>query len=459
MSTQQFDHIIVGSGQATATLVGGFPAGDSIAVIEGGKVGGTCVNFGCTPTKTLVASAKVAHMARRGAEYGIGTGEVEVDFAAVMARMNKLRNGSREGLTNYLESSPNITLLRGWATFEDEKTVRVGDDLFTAEHIYINVGGRARELDVPGLDTVDWLDNARILELTELPKHLIVVGGSYIGLELGQVFKRLGSKVTVLQHGERLVSREDEDVSEAMLEILQDEGINFLFDADMARVEKTQTGVEVQLKDGRELTGSHLLLAVGRVPNTDKLGLDKAGIETDKRGFIPVDDYCRTNVSGVFAVGDVNGRGAFTHTSVNDAEIVLDVLFPQSRKGLMRRLGERVTIYAMFTDPPLGRVGLTETQALDQGYKVLKATRAMSKISRAKEIGETKGFVKLLVDAETDLILGASILGVNGDEIINMFAAIMTSHLPCLNYRKTVLVHPTVSELMPWVLDGLEPIN
>ena len=459
MSTQHFDHIIVGSGQATGTLIGGLPKDESIAVIEGGKVGGTCVNVGCTPTKTLVASAKVAHMARRGAEYGVLTGDVQVDFSKVMARMDKLRNGSREGLTRYIESLPNVTLFRGWAAFEDEKTLCVDDEKLTGERVYVNVGGRARDLNVPGLETVDWLDNVSILNLEHLPEHLIVVGGSYIGLELGQVFKRLGSKVTVLQHSERIISREDEDVSEAMLEILQEEGIDFLFGADMARVEKMSNGVKVQLKDGRELTGSHLLLAVGRVPNTDSLGLDKAGIETDKRDFIPVNNYCQTNVENIFAVGDVNGRGAFTHTSVNDAEIVLDKLYPQGRKGLARTLSERVTIYAMFTDPPLGRVGLTETEALKQGYKVLKATRTMSSISRAKEMGETKGFVKLLVDAETDLILGASILGVNGDEIINMFAAIMTSHLPCLNYRKTVLVHPTVSELMPWVLDGLEPIN
>ena len=457
---QTFDHIIVGTGQATGTLVSGLPKNETIAVIEGHKLGGTCVNVGCTPTKTLVASARVAHMARRGAEYGVNTGEVSIDFPTVMARMNRVRGESNEGLESYLKSLEKVTLFRDWAHFESPKTLRVGDEVIGGERIYINAGARARELDVPGLDEVTWLDNVNILELTELPKHLIIVGGSYIGLELGQVFHRFGSEVTVLQHGPRIVTREDEDVSAAVLEILKKEGITFELNADLARVEQTDTGeVKVTLKDGRTVNGSHLLLAVGRVPNSDGLELQNAGIETDKRGFIKVDDHCRTGADNVFAVGDINGQGAFTHTSVNDAEIVLDALYPEGRRAAPRTLSQRIPVYAMFIDPPLGRVGMSETEALAKGHKVLKATRKMSGISRAQEMGELEGFVKLLVDAETDLILGASILGINGDEVINMFASLMYSRLPCLTYSKAVLVHPTVGELMPWILDDLKPVN
>ena len=456
---QTFDHIIVGTGQATGTLVSGLPKNETIAVIEGHKLGGTCVNVGCTPTKTLVASARVAHQARRGAEYGVKTGEVTIDFPAVMARMNRVRGESNEGLETYLKSLEHVTLFKNWAHFESPKTLRVGDEVIEGKRIYINAGARARELDVPGLNEVPWLDNTSILELDALPEHLLIVGGSYIGLELGQVFHRFGSEVTVLQHGPRIVTREDEDVSAAVLSVLENEGITFELNADLARVERSDGGVKVTLQDGRTVSGSHLLLAVGRVPNSDRLELQNAGIETDKRGFIVVDDHCRTTADSVFALGDINGQGAFTHTSVNDAEIVLDALYPEQRKAATRTLSQRLPIYAMFIDPPLGRVGMSETEALEKGHKVLKATREMSSISRAKEMGETDGFVKLLVDAETDLILGASILGINGDEIINMFASLMYSDLPCLTYRKAVLVHPTVGELMTWILDDLKPVN
>lgn len=297
-----------------------------------------------------------------------------------------------------------------------------------------------------------------LLELTEVPEHLIVIGGSYIGLEFGQMFARFGSQVTVIEAAPQIMFREDADVAKAVQRILTAEGLTFEVGAKISRLQPSDAGGVVVVLDGaageKTIRGSHLLIAAGRVPNSDRLHLETAGIETDERGFIVVDDHLRTNVEGVFALGDVNGKGAFTHTSVHDAEIVLD-----SNKGGTRKLSDRIVTYAMFTDPPLGRVGMTEAEALNKGHRVLKATREMRQINRAREMGETDGFVKLLVDADTDLILGASILGVNGDEIINMFAAFMYSNLPCHSYRKVVLVHPTVSELMPWILDDLRPVN
>lgn len=450
---KMFDHIIVGTGQATGTLISGLPEDETIAVIEGGKVGGTCVNFGCTPTKALIASAKVAHMVSRAGDYGVQVTGSQVDFAQVMARMNEIRDNS--GMVSWLESLEHVTLLRDYASFIGPKTLQVGNEEITGERIYLNVGARARELSIPGLDEVAWLDNKSILELTELPEHLIIIGGSYVSLEFAQMFLRFGAAVTVLEAGPQLMSREDRDVAERIQQILKDEGIIFYLNAKVQRVTQKNHHIGVSIKQGdKELTinGSHLLLAAGRVPNSDRLNLEAAGIKADKRGYIEVDDHLRTTADNVFALGDVNGQGAFTHTSVNDAEIVLDYLGRGSRK-----LSDRIPTYAMFIDPPLARVGLSEKEALEKGHKVLKATREMKQIARAKEMGETQGFVKLLVDGDTDLIIGATILGVHGDEVINMFTAFMYSGLPCKTYRKAVLIHPTVAELMPWILDDLEP--
>ncbi len=457
-----FDHILFGTGQATGTLLAGLlPSGESIAVIEGHRIGGTCVNTGCTPTKTLVASARVAQMARRAPEYGIHPGDpadLRVDFSEVMARMNKVRGDSTSGLEGWINSQEQITMFRNWGRFEGPKQIRVGDEIISGKQIYINTGARPRVPDILGLDDVPWLDNERILDLTDLPEHLIILGGSYIGLEFGQIFRRLGSSVTVIERGDQLVSHEDSDVAHAVKEILEREGINIWLEAAAGQVSTSEGGgiaVVVEDDEGSTvLNGSHLLVAVGRIPNSDRMGLDEAGIKANDRGYIVVDDYCRTNIDGVFALGDVNGHGAFTHTSVNDAEIVLDLM-----RGGTRRLSDRIPTYALFIDPALGRVGLTEKEALSKGYKVLKATRQMAQISRAKEMGETQGFAKLLVDAETDLILGAAILGAGGDEIINMFTAYMYSGLPCHSYRRSVLIHPTISELMPWILDTLQPVN
>ena len=453
-----YDHIIVGTGQATGTLLGRLiPTGESIAVIEGGRVGGSCVNYGCTPTKTLVASARAAQFARRGEFYGVRVDEPAIDYARVRERMNEIRMGSSDGLTRWMEETENVTLIRGWAAFTGPKQPQVGDRRVSGRRIYINTGTRPFAPPIPGLAEAPWLDSARLLELETLPQHLVVIGGGYIGVEFAQVYRRFGAQVTLIQRGAQLMPREDEDVAGAIQEFLEEEGVRVLVGTNTARVASDDEGlVRVTVERGgetEEIVGSHLLVATGRRPNSERLALAAAGIETNKRGYIVVDDLCRTKVEGVYAVGDVNGQGAFTHTSVNDAEIVLDHIF-----GGARRISSRIPIYALFTDPPLGRVGLSERAALAAGHKLLKATRPMRRISRAKEMGETRGFAKLLVDADTDQLLGAAILGPGGDEIINMVAVIMHAELPRRRFREIVLVHPTVSELIPWILDDLKPV-
>ncbi len=451
-----FDHIIVGTGQATGTILAKLiPTGASIAVIEGNKVGGSCVNYGCTPTKTMVASAKALHQAKRGDFYGFKASPV-LNFERVMERMNEVREASSNGLTNWLESTKNVTLIRGMASFTNQKTLKVNDEELEGGNIYLNVGTRPTPPPIDGLDTVAWMDSSKLLELKELPDHLLIIGGGYIGVEFGQVFRRLGSKVTIIQRNKQLMPFEDNDVANSVLEVLKSEGIQVLLSTNTLSVRK-DGGYQLEVEtDGKKqvLQGSHLLVAAGRKSNSDTLDLERAEIKTYGRGFIEVDDFCKTNIEGVFAVGDVNGHGAFTHTAVNDGEIVLDYLFGGSRK-----LSERIPIYGLFTDPPLGRIGLTEKAALEEGHKILKATMPMSRISRAKEMGETKGFAKLIVDADSDLIIGAAIHGPGGDEIINMFASIMQNGITYKSYRKVVLVHPTVSELMPYVLDGLKLVE
>ncbi|MEL6561100.1 MAG: mercuric reductase [Bacteroidota bacterium] len=454
---KKYDHIILGTGQATGTLLGRLiHTGASIAVIEGGKVGGSCVNYGCTPTKALVASAKAFYNAGRGAEFGFTASEVKLDFPRVKERMDEIRNGSSNGLTNWMESTENVDLFNDWGTFEDDHTLKVGEELLTAENIYINTGTRPVAPPIEGLVDVPWLDSARLLDLEKLPDHLIIIGGGYIGIEFSQVYRRFGSKVTVIQRSRQIMPREDEDVSGSVKEFLEEEGVEIICNATSQSVSKEGNIIKLKIfVDGKEqiITGSHLLIAAGRKPNSDKLNLDATGIKTNSRGYIAVDDFCQTSVAGVFAVGDVNGHGGFTHTAVNDAEIVLDHLF-----GGKRKISDRIPVYGLFTDPPLGRVGMSEKEAIEKGINVMKATRKMATISRAKEMSETTGFAKLLVEKETDLVIGASILGVGGDEIINMFATIMHSKIPCRHYREVVLVHPTVSELMPWVLDTLAGI-
>ena len=451
-------HLIIGTGQATGVLLGKLiPTKTAIGVIEADKVGGTCLNYGCTPTKTLVASAKAFHQANRGDFYGFHAENISLDYDRVRARMNDIRNSGSSGLTSWMNNTPNVDLMLGRAKFTGKKQVEVNGQVCTAENIYINVGTRPSAPPIPGLDDINWLDSAGLLDLENVPKHLVIIGGGYIGVEFAQVFKRFGAKVSIIQRGAQLLPREDKDVADAVKKFLEEEEIDIYCNANTIIITQKGAHKEVENEVNGEtklLSGDQVLIAAGRIPNSDTLDLENTGIKTNARGYIEVDNYCETTIEGVYAVGDVNGHGGFTHTAVNDGEIVLDKLF-----GGDRRLDGRNMIYGLFTDPPLGRIGMTEKEAIKSGKKVLKATRPMSKISRAKEMGETKGFAKLLVDQETDLILGASILGVGGDEIINMFASIMHSNIPCRHYRKVVLVHPTVSELMPWILDGIKEVK
>ena len=455
-TTQHFDAIIVGAGQAGPPLAGRLTAaGQTVAVIERKLVGGTCVNYGCIPTKTLVASAHAAHLARRGADFGVGTGEVAVDMAAVKARKDRISGGDREGVESWLEGMKGCTLIRGHARFEDPHTIRVGEQLLTADRIFLNVGGRAVAPDMPGLADVDYLTNVGILDLDTVPEHLVVIGGSYIALEFAQMFRRFGATVTVIEKGPRLTSREDEDVSAAVKDILEAEGIDVVVNADNIQFTKQDSGFTVTPRDGAEpIAGSHLLVAVGRQPNTDDLGLDAAGVQTDGRGYIVVDDELRTTVDHIWAMGDCNGRGAFTHTSYNDFEIVAANLLDDDP----RRVSDRITTYALYIDPPLGRAGMTVEEVRRSGRKALVGKRPMTRGGRAVEKGETQGFMKVVVDADTEEILGAAILGVGGDEVVHSILDVMTAKLPYTAISRTMHIHPTVSELVPTMLQDLKPL-
>lgn len=454
---EKFDAIIVGAGQAGPPLAGRLTeAGQTVAVVERKLVGGTCVNYGCIPTKTLVASAHAAQLARRGAEYGVGTGEVTIDMRKVKARKDSIVDDDREGVESWLAGMSGCTFLRGHARFEDPHTIRVDDRVLEADRIFLNVGGRAVAPDMPGLSDIDYMTNVGILELDTVPEHLVIIGGSYIALEFAQMYRRFGAGVTVIERGPRLTSREDEDVSAAIKEILEAEGIEVVVDATAIRFAKRDGGFEVTPRDGAPpIAGTHLLVAVGRQPNTDDLGLHRAGVDTDERGYIVVDDQLRTNVAHIWAMGDCNGRGAFTHTSYNDFEIVAANLLDDDP----RRVSDRVLTYALYTDPPLGRAGMTEEQVRRSGRKALVGRRPMTRVGRAVEKGETKGFMKVVVDAETEKILGAAILGVGGDEVIHAILDIMTADEPYTAISRTMHIHPTVSELVPTMLQEMTPLT
>jgi pyruvate/2-oxoglutarate dehydrogenase complex dihydrolipoamide dehydrogenase (E3) component len=456
--TRHFDAIIIGAGQAGPPLAGRLTsAGQTVAVIERKLVGGTCVNYGCIPTKTLVASAHTAHTARRGAEYGIGTGEVTVDMAKVKARKDEIVLGDRSGVESWIDGMDGAELIRGHARFTGPKTIVIDDgETIEADRIFLNTGGRAVVPTIPGLDDVDYLTNVGVLELDEVPTHLVIVGGSYIALEFAQMYRRFGAQVTVVEKGPRLTSREDEDVSATIKDILENEDITVVLGATGMRVTTHEDGFALTPADGVEpIIGSHLLVATGRQPNTDDLGLDAAGVETDARGYVKTDDQLRTNVEGIWAMGDCNGKGAFTHTSWNDYEIVAANLLDDDP----RRVSDRVTTYALYIDPPLGRAGMTVDEVRKSGRKALVAKRPMTKVGRAVEKGETQGFMKVVVDAETKEILGAAILGVGGDEVIHCILDVMTAKLPYTAISRTMHIHPTVSELIPTLLQELEPLN
>ncbi len=460
MTAVNFDAIIIGTGQSGPSLAARLAKeGLKTAIVERKLFGGTCVNVGCIPTKTLVASARAAHVARRAADFGVVIdGPVKVDMKRVKERKDEIVRQSNEGVTNWLKSMEKLTVYEGHARFEGPTAVRVGDELLEAGKIYINVGGRATIPDIPGLENVDYLTNSSMMNVDFLPEHLIVVGGSYIGLEFGQMYRRFGSRVTIVQRGDRLIPRDDEDVSEVVKEIMENEGVEVHLNAECAEVSQQdgQVTVAVSCEDGpKELAGSHLLLAVGRRPNTDDLGLEKAGIETNSRGFITVDDQLRTNVPGIWATGDVNGRGAFTHTSYNDYEIVVANLFDDDP----RKVTDRITVYGLFIDPPLGRAGMTEREVRESGRPALIGKMMMTRIGRARERGETQGFMKILIDAETKKILGAAILGIGGDEIIHSILDVMYAGVPYTFIQRAVHIHPTVSELIPTMLASLEPLQ
>jgi pyruvate/2-oxoglutarate dehydrogenase complex dihydrolipoamide dehydrogenase (E3) component len=455
-----FDAIIIGTGQAGPSLAGRLSAaGMKVAIVERSRFGGTCVNTGCIPTKAMVASAYAAHMAHRAGEYGVHIdGRVTVDLKAVQARKERISAQSREGVEKWLKHLQNCTVYEGHARFESPREVSVGAERLTADRIFVNVGGRAVTPEIPGIGDVRYLTNSSIMNLDVLPRHLIIVGGSYVGLEFGQMFRRFGCEVTILEMGPRLVQREDEDVSDAVREILQHEGIGIRLNAKCIRVAKRgeEIAAGVDCIDGPpDIVGSHLLLAVGRRPNTDDLGLEKAGVATDKRGYITVDDHLRTNVQGVWALGDCNGKGAFTHTSYNDFEIVAANILDQDP----RKVSDRITAYALYIDPPLGRAGLTAAEVRRSGKTALIGKRPMTRVARAVEKGETQGFMKILIDAESKQILGAAILGTGGDEVIHTVLDVMYAKAPYTVMQRAMHIHPTVSELLPTMLGELEPLN
>ena len=452
-----FDAIIIGTGQAGPSLAARLcAAGMTVAIIERHLIGGTCVNTGCKPTKTLVASAYAAHLARRGSDYGVMTGPVHIDMARVHARSQKISADGRTGNETWLRSLDGCTLIFGHARFEGPTTVRVGDEQLTAPRIFINVGGRALVPDMPGIGTVPLLTNSSLLDLATVPAHLVIIGGSYIGLEFGQIYRRFGAQVTIVEKGPRLIGREDADVSEAVRAVLEAEGIAIRTGAECIRFAPHPDGIAVGVDCTQgvpEILASHVLLAVGRVPNTDDLGLDTAGVDTDARGFITVDDRLASSVPGIWALGDCNGRGAFTHTSYNDFEIVAENLLD----GADRKVSDRIPCYALYTDPPLGRAGLSAGQARAAGHRIKLGRRAMTRVGRAVEKDEQAGFMEIVVDADTDVILGGTILGTGGDEAIHAILDMMANDATATRLRQTMHIHPTVAELIPTIAGELKP--
>ena len=455
-----YDAIIIGTGQAGPSLALRLAgAGMKVAIAERKSIGGTCVNTGCTPTKALVASASAARIARRGAEFGVAiAGDIGVDMKRVKTRKDAIVEQSRNGLTTALENADHCTLYRGHARFVSPHEVEVGAERLRSERIFVNVGGRALVPRMPGIEQVPYLTHSSMMEVDFLPRHLVIIGGSYVGLEFGQMYRRFGSEVTIVEMAPRLVAREDEDVSAEIMQIVEHEGIKVRLNAECISLAKRDADIvaRVDCTEGApEVMGSHLLLAVGRRPNTDDLDLDKAGVRCDARGYVDVDDELRTNVPGIWALGDCNGRGAFTHTAYNDFAIVAANLLDHDS----RRLSERIVAYALYVDPPLGRVGMTLAEARNSGRRVLVGERPMTRVARAIEKGETQGFMRILVDGDTKQILGASLLGTGGDEAVHSILDLMYAKAPYTVMQRAVHIHPTVSELLPTILGDLKPLG
>ncbi|HVH72618.1 MAG TPA: FAD-containing oxidoreductase [Candidatus Dormibacteraeota bacterium] len=457
--TNSFDAVVIGSGQSGPFLaVRMATAGRRVAIVERGRFGGTCVNTGCIPTKTLVASAYAAHLARRAADFGVEVASpIRVDMQRVKARKDEITRKSRSELESWLRSTPNCTVYQGHAQFESPNDVQVGEQLLAAPQIFINVGARAAIPSMPGVSDTPYLTNSTVLDLDVLPQHLVIVGGGYVGLEFGQIFRRFGSEVTIIEKSSRLIPHEDEDVSTEVQAILMREGIHVRLSATCIGLtrRREEVGVRVDCSEGApEVRGSHLLLAMGRTPNTSDLGLEKAGVSRDAHGYIVVDNQLRTNVPGVWALGDCNGRGGFTHTSYNDFEIVAANLLDQES----RSVAGRIRAYNLYIDPPLGRCGMTEQDARASGRRVLIGMRPMTRVGRAVEKGESQGFMKVLVDADSKEILGATILGTGGDEVIHCVLDMMYARAPYTVMQRAMHIHPTVSELIPTMLGELRPL-
>ena len=449
-----YDVIVLGTGQAVGTIIPELiRKGKRIAVAEENRVGGSCVNWGCTPTKTLVASARAARMVERSSEFGVRTGASETDFARVMERVNAIRDTSSSGMRRWLEQE--VDFYSGRASFVDSHTVAVSGRQIRGETIVVHTGAKARFPKVSGIDSIPWLDNRGILDLECLPEHLLVVGGSYVGLEFGQAFRRLGSRVTVFENRDRIIFREDPEVSGMAQNLLEKEGLIFTLNSNILAVGGTEGDLTLDYhQDGKdhEIRGSHILFAVGREPATAGLNLEAAGVETDEQGYIVTDDEGRSSVRHIYALGDVNGKGAFTHTSVHDGQVFLDSYL----RGGGRKISDRIPVYSMYIDPPLARVGLNASEASRRGLKFRVGSMPMSSVSRAKEKAETGGIMQVVVDGASDRILGATIFGVGGDEIIGMLALAMQAELPYTKLQETVLPHPTVAELVPWIFTNLK---
>jgi pyruvate/2-oxoglutarate dehydrogenase complex dihydrolipoamide dehydrogenase (E3) component len=441
-----FDAIVIGSGQGGVPLATNFARlGRRVALIEEGQLGGSCINYGCTPTKTMIASARIAEAVRRGPQFGVHAGKARIDMAEIVARKNEVSGSFRSGVEHQVDGNPNIALYRGRGRFTGPHTVAVNGETLTSDKIFINTGTRPRILPIPGLDQVPYLTNRNIMDLDRVPSHLIALGGNYLGLEFGQLFRRLGSEVTVVELGDQIVPREDAEVSQSLKEALEEEGMSFRFGARTTKIAKTHEGVEVTIekKDGTEtLKGSHLLVAIGQTPNSDDLGLDKAGIETDQAGFIRHNGKLETNVPGVFVLGDVKGGPAFTHVAYDDYLVLTDNLV----NGKNRSIDNRMVPYALYTDPELGRIGLSEREARAKGYRLKIGSVPMTYVARAIERGETKGLMKIVINADNDRILGATILGPEGGELVQILMALMMADAPWTLFKDAMFIHPTLAE-------------